>query len=219
MRIKGALFDLDGVVVDTEAEYSEFWNAQGKKYLPGIPNFADGIKGNTLVQVFEKFFPEEKTRNEITESLDIFEAGMKYPSIPGAEKFIRNLREAGVKTALVTSSNNKKMQSLFKNRPEIQELFDIVLTSESVARSKPDPEGYLRAAKELGFDVCECVVFEDSYAGLEAGRRSGMPLVGLATTYSESVVRPLADVVIPNFEGVCAEILKSASAACNSRQA
>ena len=63
VKIKAALFDLDGVVVDTEDSYTEFWNAQGEKYHPEIPNFALGRKGSTLAQVFDKFFSLKAARS------------------------------------------------------------------------------------------------------------------------------------------------------------
>ena len=198
--IKAALFDLDGVVVDTENEYTLFWNAQGKLHRPDIPNFALGIKGYTLTQVFQEFFADKpELHTPITNALDIHERSMKYDYIPGALEFIKHIRANGAKTALVTSSNNKKMEAVFSIRPELKPLFDEIITADSVKKSKPDPEGYLLAAKKLNANHNETVIFEDSFSGLKAAKASGMKVIALATTLSPEQVAPFCSISIPNY--------------------
>jgi HAD superfamily hydrolase (TIGR01509 family) len=87
-----------------------------------------------------------------------------------------------VLTAVVTSSNLPKMESVYRHQPGFKVLFDAILTSEDFDRSKPDPDCYLKAARRLGVQIGECVVFEDSINGLKAGRAAGMKVVGLLTT-------------------------------------
>lgn len=62
---KAVLFDFDGVVVDTESQYTIFWDEINEKYLPEVENLALKLKGNTLVEVFEKYFPNNETRAKI----------------------------------------------------------------------------------------------------------------------------------------------------------
>lgn len=208
-KVIGAFFDLDGVIVDTEDEYTKFWNAQGEIYHPEIPNFALGIKGNTLVQVFDKFFAGNLTAQEkITKALDKFEREMPYEYISGVIDFVKSLKKEGVKTAIVTSSNLKKMASVFAVRPELKELFDIVITSEDVSKSKPDPESYLTAAKKLNCEIENGTVFEDSFAGLTAAKASKMRVVGLATTNSREKIEKFCDVVINDYQDVATSIIK-----------
>ena len=83
-----ALFDFDGVVVDTEPQYSIFWNEQGRKYHPEIPEFGRMIKGQTLTQIYNKYFAGmEDVQREITEDLNKFEENMLFNYIPGVEGF------------------------------------------------------------------------------------------------------------------------------------
>ena len=118
---------------------------------------------------------------------------------PDRKNVIRCLRQKGIKTAVVTSSNMPKMQSVYRKRPEFKELFDEILTSEDFERSKPDPDCYLKAASRFGAQPEECVVFEDSFNGLKSGRAAGMTVVGLATTNSAEAISPLCDEVIENY--------------------
>ena len=205
-----ALFDLDGVIVDTEAEYTKFWDAQGAQYHPEIPHFAAGIKGNTLVQVFEKYFSNNAAAQaKITKELDEFERNMPYNYIAGVLEFLEKIKASGVKTAIVTSSNDKKMNSVFARRPELRGFFDEVITSERVKRSKPDPEGYMLGASIFGADKTNGFVFEDSAAGLTAAKASGLNVIGLATTYPEERIAHFCDMVISDFQGRGFELFES----------
>lgn len=198
---KAALFDLDGVVFDTEPQYTEFWGAQCREFHPEHPGLEHEIKGQTLVQIFDRHFSGDLayTQEIITERLNDFEHNMRYDYIEGFEAFVRQLRSKGVKTAVVTSSNIVKMQVVYGRRSEFQELFDAILTSEDFERSKPDPDCYLKAAARLGAGIDECIVFEDSFNGLKSGRAAGMKVVGLATTNSAESIAPYSDTVISNY--------------------
>ena len=87
-----ALFDFDGVVMDTETQYSIFWNEQGRKYHPELPEFGRLIKGQTLTQIYANYFAGmEEVQHEITEDLNKFEKNMLYNYIPGVEAFLKEL--------------------------------------------------------------------------------------------------------------------------------
>jgi HAD superfamily hydrolase (TIGR01509 family) len=118
---------------------------------------------------------------------------MHYDYLAGLEAFLADLHRAGVKTAVVTSSNQPKMQSVYRNHPEFQSLFDAILTSEDFAESKPSPDCYLRAAARLGATPAESIVFEDSINGLLSGRAAKMFVVGLTTTNSRERIKELSD--------------------------
>ncbi|MBP3767020.1 MAG: HAD family phosphatase [Prevotella sp.] len=200
--IKAALFDLDGVVFDTEPQYTVFWGAQCREFHPEHPGLEHEIKGQTLTQIFDKHFTANGLKDKqplITRRLNDYEARMSYDYVEGFEDFISQLRQRGIRTAVVTSSNLPKMQSVYRQRPEFQGLFDAILTSEDFERSKPAPDCYLKAAQRFGVSPNECVVFEDSFNGLKAGRAAGMTVVGLATTNAAEDIRPLCDEVVSNF--------------------
>ena len=203
-QLKAALFDLDGVVFDTEPQYTVFWGSQCRLYHPERPGLEHEIKGSTLQQIYDKWWSGEleKERDIVTRRLNEFEAHMDYSYIAGFEAFIQDLRQHGVKTAVVTSSNMPKMESVFRARPEFKSLFDAILTSEDFAESKPSPDCYLRAARCLEVPVDQCVVFEDSINGLRSACAAQMRVVGLLTTNPIEKVRELSHIQIANYEGV-----------------
>ncbi|MCR5819708.1 MAG: HAD family phosphatase [Bacteroidaceae bacterium] len=198
---KAALFDLDGVVLNTERQYSQFWGSVGKEFLPHLPSFANDIKGQTLTQIYDGWFAGKTELQEtITARLNEFERHMTFPYIPGFCEYITSLRNKGLKTAVVTSSNKEKMQNAYREHPELHQLFDKILTSEDFSASKPDPDCYLRGAATFNANPQECIVFEDSINGLRAAKASGAFVVGLATTLPAETVSTIADFVIDDFE-------------------
>lgn len=199
--MKATLFDLDGVVFDTEPQYTVFWGSVCRLYHPEHPGLEHEIKGSTLDQIFDRWWsgPLEGEREAVTQRLNDFEAQMHYDYIEGLQDFLAELRQRGVRTAIVTSSNQQKMDSVYRSRPELRLVFDEILTSEDFTESKPSPQCYLRAAERLGAKPEECVVFEDSFNGLRSGRAAGMYVVGLATTNSREAIAPLSDIQIENY--------------------
>jgi HAD superfamily hydrolase (TIGR01509 family) len=201
MKMKAALFDLDGVVFNTEPQYTVFWGEQCREFHPEHPGLEHEIKGQTLVQIYDAWFagPLADKQELITERLNEFEKQMDYAYIAGFEDYIKDLRKQGIKTAVVTSSNQIKMEAVYQHHPEFKDLFDAILTSEDFERSKPDPDCYLKAAERFGVNPEDCVVFEDSFNGLKSGRAAGMRVVGLATTNPAERIRPLCDEVINDY--------------------
>lgn len=197
--MKAALFDLDGVIVDTEGTYTKFWAAIGQEY-GCAPSFAYDIKGTNLTDILNRF-DSERVREAIKYKIHDFEHTMEYPIFPCVLEFLNELRAAGFKTALYTSSDNIKMSYLERQHPTLLSLFDAVVTGSMVVNSKPDPEGYLKAAEMVGCDIRNCYVFEDSYQGVEAGLRSGATVIALATTNPAGKLKEKAHEVIDDFTG------------------
>lgn len=195
-RRKAFLFDLDGVIIDTEGQYQEFWAAIGQEFLPDIPDFATRIKGSTLVAIHDKYFPNLEIRAEVDRRLIDYEEQMKYRLFDNVESFVIRARQKGHKCAVVTSSNCDKMASLAKQQPALTCMFDHVFTAEDAGRGKPFPDCYVKAAHYFGYEPEECVVFEDSVNGLKAARNSGAYVVGLTTTHPKALVSQYADLVV-----------------------
>lgn len=208
-QLKAALFDLDGVVFDTEPQYSVFWGEQCRLYHPEHPGLEQEIKGSTLTQIYDCWFsgPLLKEQPVITERLNAYEQQMDYLYIDGFIAFVDDLHRHGVRTAVVTSSNLPKMESVYRKQPGFKTLFDAILTSEDFERSKPDPDCYLKAACKLGVAPDACVVFEDSVNGLRSGIAAKMKVVGLLTTNPVDVVAPLSDIQISDYDGLSYETL------------
>lgn len=198
-----ALFDFDGVLMDTESQYSRFWDETGRKFV-NIEGFGSIIKGQTLKQIFAKHFAghSEEELRAIEDAINDFEKEMTYGFIPGAREFLLELKKAGIPTAIVTSSNNTKMSQVYKVHPQLHTMVDAILTSEHFTRSKPDPECFLKGMEVLGGTPRTTVVFEDSIHGLTAARAAGAYVVGLATTNSRETIEPLCDLVLDDFTDI-----------------
>lgn len=196
------LFDFDGVIMDTETQYTVFWNEQGRKYL-GEEDFGRSIKGQTLTQIYDKYFGDKPdAQQEITAGLNVFEKEMSYEYIPGVEAFIADLRRNGVKIAVVTSSNEEKMQNVYNAHPEFKGMVDRILTGEMFARSKPAPDCFLLGMEVFGTSPENTYVFEDSFHGLQAGMTSGATVIGLATTNSREAITGKAHYIMDDFTGM-----------------
>lgn len=195
----GVLFDLDGVLVDSEGEYSNFWGPMGRRFNVGSETFAADIKGTTLGEILMSF-PEEE-RDGIVKELHEYEKAMKYPWIEGVTAFLSQLQASEIPFAVVTSSDNVKMDYLFAAHPGFREKLSALVTGSMVKYSKPNPEGYLMGAQLIGVPIEDCYVFEDSLQGLEAGMRSGATVIGLATTNSREILKGRAHKIIDDFAG------------------
>lgn len=204
----GALFDLDGVLIDSETTYTRFWTEIDCIYPTGIENYALAIKGTTLPEIM-KHYDDSRVRADILRRITEFQESMTYELYPGVVDFLSILRDSSVPMAIVTSSDDRKMAHLFRQHPGFQKLFDAIVDASMVTRSKPDPQGYLLGAEKIGVAPEDCFVFEDSLQGLKAGRAAGAVVVGLATTYPAQKIAPLADKVIDGLGGVTLEDLIS----------
>ncbi|RGM46951.1 MULTISPECIES: HAD family hydrolase [Bacteroides] len=201
METISVLFDFDGVVVDTETQYSIFWHKIGVNYL-GMEELENRVKGQTLTYIYDTFFSGmTKEQAEITGLLNSFEEKMTFDFIPGVLDFISDLHRHSVKTAVVTSSNEIKMAAVYRVHPEIKTLFDRILTAEMFVASKPAPDCFLLGMEIFGTTLENTYVFEDSFNGLKAGMASGANVIGLATTNSYMDIAPLCHHVLEDFQG------------------
>ena len=192
--MKTAFFDFDGVVVDTEPIYDIYWNEAGERYQTGIPNFASHIKGTTLPYILDKYFSDrsEEFKEMVTRE---------------AMEFIHLLKSKGVKVGLVTSSDDVKLKRAFRLL-KLDNLFDTVVSADRITKGKPDPMCYLLAASDLHVSPADCLVFEDSFAGIQSGTNAGMRVIGLSTTNSEESLKDKVYQVIPDFQNITFEDYK-----------
>ena len=128
-----------------------------------------------------------------------FEAQMDFPYVEGTVAFVHALRDMGIRTAVVTSSNQPKMQNVFRTHPEFTALFDRIVTSEDIAHSKPAPDCYLKAAELLGVDPADCIAFEDSFNGLRSALDAGTTVVAVTTAHPADEVKDLSHFQIPDY--------------------
>ncbi len=205
--IKGILFDLDGVLIDTEGTYTQFWEAVDRHFPTGVEGFAQVIKGSNLHNILHTYFPTEEMRAQVTEMLDNFQRDMQYNYFPGAIELLDELKSNGIACCIVTSSDKRKMESLYSQHPDFPSHFDAIVTGNMVSEPKPSPECFLLGAKMLGIDIKDCVVIEDSINGLKAGMASGAHVIGLYTTCSREAIAPHCHMVAPTIGNLTTQSL------------
>jgi HAD superfamily hydrolase (TIGR01509 family) len=193
------LFDLDGVIIDTEPQYDRFWSKAGKDYNSGIENFEKVIKGTTLPNIFSRYFShlQEDRLKELEAVCHAFDLQLEMITIPGAVEFLSASKKAGIKTGLVTSSDNEKLESVFRKLP-VRQYFDTVVSADRITEGKPNPMCYLLAARDLNVSPENCYVFEDSFSGIASGNAAGMKVVGLSTTNPADTIRDKVWTELPN---------------------
>ena len=171
------------------------------------------------MQIYSSHFSGMETeKEEITANLNAFEKEMPYELVPGVLDFMNVLKAAGVPMAIVTSSNAEKMANVYRHYPELKPLVVHIYTSEFFTKSKPDPECFLLAMKELGGTETDTVIFEDSVNGLKAACATGAAVIGLTTSNPEEVVREMSDMCINDFTHMTINAARHVIELHNSRQ-
>ena len=210
--VRAVIFDLDGVIVDTAKYHYLAWKRLAREL--GF-DFSEGdnekLKGVSRMRSLDvlletgglqgRFTPQEKERMAACKNgwyLEYVSAMAPDEILPGVTEFIGGLRGKGVKTALGSASRNTP---LILSRLGISGLFDVVVDGNMVSHAKPDPEVFVTAARLLGENPADCVVFEDAQAGVEAARNAGMRCVGVGDPATLSG----ADIAIFSFEGFTVE--------------
>jgi beta-phosphoglucomutase len=186
--IRGFLFDLDGVLVDTAQYHFLAWQRMAaelgihfgeaeNEQLKGVSR-AESL--NRILAWGGKSISDAEKQHWMTLKnewyLELVRGMPADDYLPGAHEFLRASRAAGIKVALGSASKNAP---LILERLGWIPLFDALVDGNVVTASKPDPEVFLEGARRLGLKPEECVVFEDSEAGVEAARRGGMKVVGI----------------------------------------
>ncbi|AKD58556.1 beta-phosphoglucomutase [Spirosoma radiotolerans] len=202
-QIKAFLFDLDGVIVDTAIYHYQAWKRLATELGFDISEeFNEGLKGVSRMDSLDLILAhggltlpdEEKAKLADQKNewyLELVSRMTPEAILPGVAMFFSQVRQAGLKTALGSVSKNAP---LILERIGMTDAFDTIIDGTKISKGKPDPEVFTKGADELGVRPDECVVFEDAVAGVEAGKRGGMFVVGLG---SPDVLRQ-ADLVAPS---------------------
>ncbi|MBP2111453.1 beta-phosphoglucomutase [Paenibacillus silagei] len=200
-HMKGAIFDLDGVIVDTAKYHYLAWRSlAGELGFPFTEQDNERLKGvsrmrslDILLEIggleyseAEKLAMAEKKNHLYVEYISGLD---ESELLPGVRAYLNALRARGVAIALGSASKNAEF---ILEKLNIAGLFDVVIDGNKVARAKPDPEVFQSACRELGLEPQDCVVFEDAEAGVAAGKAAGMQVVGIG----KPEVLKAADLVI-----------------------
>ena len=215
---KAIIFDLDGTLVDSMWMWYDIDVEYLKRYGHTCPaDLQAAIAGMGFTETAYYF----KERFQIPDSIETIKKDWeamslelyrtKVPLKPGALKFLRFMKQKGVKLGIATS-NGEAMVEAVLNSLGIRDMFDHVVTACSVAKGKPSPDIYLRAAELLGADPSDCLVFEDIPEGIIAGKRAGMAVIAVRDDHSKALEgekEALSDRMIGSYEELLEEISKS----------
>lgn len=178
------IWDMDGVLLNSEPIYLEVEDEIASRYGKDIRTLLPKLLGRTA-DVCAKITVDEldlpltaeaylEERNRL-----LLEKMKSVKILPGVEAIVRHLRNIGARFAIATSSPRDLLQSKKYGKDEFFGMFDALVCGDDVENGKPDPEIFLKAAKAIGADPTNCVVFEDAPAGCRAARLAGMKCVAL----------------------------------------
>ncbi len=206
MNYEAILFDLDGVIIDTHQAVTEFWlrlaATHGVALTPA--DFQRDIYGCPADHTLEKLFPmlDAGDKAAVHASLETYELTATYREVPGAADFIRAINRQRVPAALVTSAFPWKTE-IVKQQLGLNGLFSTQVTMADIQHGKPDPEGYLLAARRLQKPPQRCIVFEDSVSGVKAAVAAGTLCIGVRPVkIAPALIEVGACCTLPNFEAI-----------------
>jgi beta-phosphoglucomutase len=212
--IRGVLFDLDGIIVDTLHYHYLAWKHMFEKRGGTASKHTvllhEGRNSREILPILMQesgmLIPENERSEFIEEKREYYRSIVKVEYYPQAFEVIDQLRDRGYRVALVTACALKNMQHSLNG--EQQAHFDFIITGDEVSRAKPSPDSYLTAARRLGLKPEECVVVENAPLGIEAAKNAGMFCIALETTLGREYLTQ-ADCILQNIGQLPAsEILK-----------
>jgi beta-phosphoglucomutase len=190
--IRGVLFDLDGVIVDTLHYHYLAWKHMFGKFGGKVSEHTvllhEGRNSRETLPILMKetgvSIPEKQQSLFIEEKRAYYRSIVHVQQYPGAFETIDELKRRGYKAALVTACALKNMQHSLNS--EQQAHFDFIITGDEVPRAKPFPDPYLTAARQIGAMPEECIVVENAPLGIEAAKKAGMYCVAIETTLGKA---------------------------------
>lgn len=184
------LFDMDGTLVNSEPLKGQALALACKDYGAEVDfNIYKDVMGESWPVVTGHFFSHANIAPELKEFNQHFRA--HYERLldenltlnPGAKAYLENLKSAGKQCAVVSSAATWMVDNILQSL-QLSGMFDVVITQEHVTKHKPDPEAYQLALNKLNVSPERTLVFEDSYAGVEAGTASGCDVIAIAHDFN-----------------------------------
>ena len=214
------IFDMDGVIVDSNPQHRLAWEAFNRRYgLETTEDMHRRMYGRRNDQIVRDFFGEQLSEDEVAargfakEALyrEMIAGRVESMLVPGLRDFLDRHRDT---PKAVASNAEPANVDFLLDRAGLRPYFRVVVDGHQVSQPKPYPEIFLRAAELLGVPPAECLVFEDSHSGVEAAQAAGMKIIGLRTT---EVNLPGAGLTIDNFTSGDLETWLAANAWPQSR--
>lgn len=212
------IFDLDGVLVNSEPIYDQHRIGYSKKRfnVEIDREFMTKVRGLSSKSFWEILFREFNITHSIEEVInhsraDYFEFLKNHPDlkpIDGVVKLINELRKSGVKLAVASSASLRRINFILELFG-IKDKFQAIAHSDDVKLGKPHPDIYLKAAELLGVDPKDCISIEDAKSGVKSAKAAGMKVVGFKESSHNTQDLSEADLIIKNFSGLNLERLKN----------
>jgi beta-phosphoglucomutase len=206
--IKAVIFDLDGTLLDNNEVHLKAW----KKYLQDSgmeisdEDFKKNISGRTnkdaVAHLYNREMSEKEASEYYLEKEEIYRNMYEKDISPisGLNDFLKDLADHNITMAIATSGIQVNIDFMFDHVP-IKQYFKEVINSADITKGKPDPEIFIKTAKKLQIPAENCIVFEDSMAGVKAGKAAGMKVVALTTSHTAEELKE-ADLVIDDYRQI-----------------
>lgn len=205
--MQAVIFDMDGVLVDSEPLYNQhiksFLVKLGVQDSGEIVYNFKGLGSKEVSRIIIETFNLDHDIDEMTKIsrhayIEHLNDLAELPSIPGAVELVKNLAKAGHPLALASAASSKRIE-MFLNKLDLTDYFKIIASGEDVERTKPAPDIFLLAARKLGVDPKECVVIEDAANGVTAAKAAGMKCIAYGGSDHNTDNLLDADLVVKDF--------------------
>jgi HAD superfamily hydrolase (TIGR01509 family) len=214
-KAKGILFDLDGVLIDSEPLHEftllELSNRFGRRFGQDELLQFKGLPETSVARAIQRSFPDlTLTMDEIIRlRLELLRSNFhRVQMIEGALEFVQRAKSAGFRLGLTTSAA-RSMQRLACETFALTAYFDTVITGEDIERGKPDPQPYERTAAHLALRPDECIVVEDAGNGVKSGKAAGCFVVAITTSFTTQALKLAgADLVVSAFAALEAHLFE-----------
>ncbi|GAB3038252.1 HAD family hydrolase [Spirosoma pulveris] len=214
--MKAVIFDMDGVIVDTNPHHRIAWREYYQRYGKTLSDedFVQHVSGKHNNDILGHLFagqalsPDEAKRLA-HEKEALFRELYEHDITPvaGLIPFLQSLKAANIRTAVATSAPVENLDFVM-DALGIRSYFDVLLNESMVSHPKPDPEIYQKAMSLLGVEPTESIIFEDSMTGIQAAKAAGATVVGMSTTQSPDELWPFVDDVAHDFTDMTVDRLE-----------
>lgn len=213
MKIAAAIFDLDGTIIDSEEAWGKAYSSVLKSLGADVDEnnshiFGESVEFNLKDQISKHNIKTGKTIDELV-TLAFVEFQKFIPLVTmedGAAEFMEGLGEAGTPLALATSANWETTDKILTHFG-LTGLFECITTVEEIDNPKPAPDIYLLSAEKLGVDPEDCLVFEDSPAGVAAGKDAGMKVIAINSNDDDREKLTEANLIVEDFSEITPKVI------------
>lgn len=218
--IKAVIFDMDGLMIDTESLHNESFKAVLEEYgVKPVPNkqgviHISGISSKDNWERFKKQYNFEADNNELSRKKHKIHLNLlskNVTAMPGLFKLLKELQANHIKMAIASSSIREQI-NLVTTRLRIADYFQAIISGEDVINGKPAPDIFLKAAEALNVRPLDCLVLEDAPSGVAAGKSAGMKVVAIPNEFNKHEDFEQADTVLSSLEKVNIDLLRSFTA-------